>query len=112
MTFTHSLAGRNFQLVTHVGNQRLQVRSDLFNRIRSTIAGDDENLAEVVIKQHRHVMSSRQLVALPRALNRLGAEDLETRAVDVGEDVERSLVIADTRRPDALTVDAASFKAE
>ena len=51
-------------------------------------------------------MPSGQLVALPGTLDRLGAEDLQARAVDVGEDIEHAVVVADARRPDAPAVDA------
>ena len=56
-------------------------------------------------------MPSGQLVALPRTSNRLGAENVETRAVVVGEDIEHPVVIPDARCPDASAVDVSAFHA-
>ena len=112
VAFAHPLSRRNDQLVADVGDERPQVRRQFFDRIRGAGAGDDEDLAEVVIEEHRQVVPSGQLVALPRTLDRLGAEDLEARAVDVGEDVEHALVIADAGRPDAPAVDVPAFQAK
>ena len=66
----------------------------------------------VVIEEDRQVVPSGQLVALPGTVDRLGAEDLKADAVDVGEDVEHALVIADAGRPDAPAVDVPAFEPE
>ena len=94
-----------------IGVKAPQVWGQFLNGIRTAAAGDDVDSA-VVIKEDRQVVPSGQLVARPRTMNRLGAEDLEAHAVDVGEDIEHALVIADAGRPDTLAVDVPSFEPE
>ena len=56
-------------------------------------------------------MSSGQLIALPRSLDRWGTEDLKTRAIDIAENKEHAFVKADARSPDSPTVNVPAFQA-
>ena len=105
VAFAHSLSRRNRKLVADAGHERPEIRSQFLDRIRCAGARDDEDLPEVVVEEHGQVVPARELIALPRSLDGLGAEHLESRAVDVGEDIEHPLVIADAGRPDAPAVD-------
>ena len=64
----------------------------------------------VVVEEHRQIVE-RPLHrrACPRPGGVRGPEQLRRLAVDVAEDVERALVEAEARRPDALPVDALAF---
>ena len=93
-----------------VGKKAGEIGIQLVDRVGVSIAGDDVDFA-VVVEEHRQVVLARELVVLPGAVGRLGAEDLQARAVDVGEDVEHPVVIADARRPDAPAVDVSAFQA-
>ena len=106
MSLTHSAD----KLMADVGDEGPEVRCELLDWIRTGSARDDVNPA-VVIEEHRKVVPSGQLIALPRTINRLGAEDLEAGAVHVGENAEHPVVIADAGCPDAATIDIPSFKA-
>src|SRR5436190_23069889 len=111
MAFAHSLSGRNHQLVADAGDERSEIGSQFLDRVWGAVAGNDEDLSQVVVKKHGQDVPSGELIALPRSLDRPGAEHLEARAVDVGENIERPLVIADARRPDAPAVDVPPFQA-
>ena len=110
MAFAHAVRQR--ASLAGVGDKRLEIGRQFLDRVGSAVAGDDEDLAEVVIEEDRQVVPAGQLVALPRTVDGLGAEDLQARAVDVGEDVEHAVVVADARRPDASAVDVSAFEAD
>ena len=74
-------------------------------------AVDGVDLA-IVVEEDGQVVHAGELVARPGAVGGLGAEDLGAHAVDVGEDVERAIVVADAGRPDALAVDVAALETE
>ena len=59
----------------------------------------------VVVEEHAQVVDvSLHVVMLPRTADVAGGIALQSLAVDVGEDIELSVGIADTWCPDALTV--------
>src|SRR5205085_12624603 len=97
--------GRHHQLVADVGHERPEIRSQLLDRVWGGVAGNDEDLSEIVVEEHGQVVPSRELIPLPRSLDGPGAKHLEARAVDVGENIERSMVIAEAGRPDTAAVD-------
>ena len=91
------------------GNERVKVRRQLVDRIRTVAAGNDVDFT-VVVKQHRHVVPRGKLVALPGTGNRLRTEHLQAGTVDVREHVEHAVVVTDARRPDAPPIDAPALQ--
>ena len=110
VAFAHPwAAGWDDQEVANAGNVRLEIGCDLFDWIGAGAPGNDEYLVEVVVEEDRKIMPSGQFVAGPRAVNRLGAKELQASAVDVGEDIKRAVVIANARCPDATAIDATAI---
>jgi thymidine kinase len=66
---------------------------------------DGPNLAVVIEEDAEVVDVSTQGAMFPRSVGRLADEELQAVAVDVGEDIEFAVVIADDGSPDTLSID-------
>src|SRR5689334_23827255 len=110
MAFSHALTRRDDQLVANVRNEGLQVWCNFVNGIGRAVAGDDEDLSEIVIEEDRHIVPAGQLIVLPRTVNRFGAKHLEAGAIDVGKYVKDTFVIANAGRPDSTAVNVPAFE--
>ena len=103
VTLAHSIALRNddalgsLDRTTHVCLQLCT--------FHLTIAMNGVDLAIVVEEYGEVVDASLHVMVLPRTTNIFGGITLQALAVDVRENVELSVGIADGWRPDALTVD-------
>ena len=102
MSLTHRIAFRNHHLTAalyRTAQIRLQLRNGYV-----TILMDGINLA-ILIEKHREIVDiAINLVMRPRSLGTIRDIDLQSMPVDIGEDIELSVVISDGRRPDTLSV--------
>ena len=102
MSLTHRIAFRNHHLAaalyrtTQIGLQ--------FRNGHVAILVHGINLA-ILIEEHREVVDiAINFMMRPRTLGTVRDIHLQAMSVDIGEDIELSVVIADGRRPDTLSV--------
>ena len=103
VSLTYSIAFRNDNTVgtlhrsTHVSLQ--------FRTMHLTILMDGVDLA-VVIEEHTEVIDiSLHVMMFPRTFYLLTGVALQALPIDIGKDIELSVGIADSWRPDTLTID-------
>ena len=87
---------RLFDWTTHIWSQ--------FCTLHFSVAMDGINLSVVIEKHGEVVDPSLHVVMLPRSPDILGGIALQALAVDIGEDIEQTIGITNSRCPDTLTV--------
>ena len=102
MSLTHRIAFRNHHLATAL-YRTAQIRFQLRNGYVAILM-HGINLA-IVIEEHREVVDiAINFMMSPRSLGTVRDINLQSMSVDVREDIELAVVIADGRCPDTLSV--------
>src|SRR5690606_23555250 len=103
VALAHAIAGRDdhpLAAFDHAGQVRLE-----FHQPYLVVVVDGPYPA-VVVEQHRQVVQvALDHRVLPRPGRILRGEHVQAALVDIGEDVEAAIVVAQHRRPDALAVE-------